>query len=295
MVATTSSLTGSGYASVNGLKMYYEIHGLPRDDAPPLLVLHGALATLDMFGELLPSLATTRQVVAVEQQGHGRTADIDRPLRYEQMADDTAALLEQLDVDRADVFGFSMGGGIAWQIAIRHPSLVRKLVIGSSSYTRAHGYTAAVDNLETTFSPEMFEGTPIEADYLRVAPNPDAFSTLVIKVQQLTMEAEDVPAEAIEAITAPTMIIVGDAVIIRPEGAAELFRLRGGGVPGDYVGLPAARLAVLPGTTHMTLPTRTEWLRSMIAEFLDAPVADGLQLPGGPIGLIRTDDRTRMS
>jgi pimeloyl-ACP methyl ester carboxylesterase len=275
--------------------MYYEIHGSPRDGIPPLLVLHGALGTLDMFGELLPSLATTRQVIAVEQQGHGRTADIDRPLRCEHMADDTAALLEQLDVDRVDVFGFSMGGGVAWQLAIRHPRLVRKLVVGSSSYTRAHGYAAAVGNLETTFSPEMFKGTPIEADYRRVAPNPDAFPTLVLKVQQLTVEAEDVPAEAIEAIAAPTMIVVGDSDIIRPEGAAELFRLRGGGIPGDYVGLPAARLAVLPGTTHMTLPTRTEWLRSMIAEFLDAPAAEGFQLPDGPIGLIKTDDRTRTS
>jgi pimeloyl-ACP methyl ester carboxylesterase len=276
---------------VNGLQLYYEIHGVPRAEVPPLLLLHGALTTLDMFGELLPSLATTRQVIAVEQQGHGRTADIDRPLCSEQMADDTAALLRQLNIDRADVFGFSMGGGIAWQLAMRHPDLVRKLVVGSASYTRAHGYTAAVEGLETTFSPEMFAGTPIEADYLRVAPHPEDFPALVLKVQQLTMQAKEMPAAAIEAIVAPTMIIVGDADIIRAEGAAELFRLRGGGVPGDYLGLPAARLAVLPATTHMTLPTRTEWLRSMITEFLDTPMVEGLQTPGGPLGLIATGDR----
>jgi len=285
--------TRTGYAPVNGLQMYYEILGVPHADTPPLLVLHGALATLDMFGELLPTLAQTRQVIAVEQQGHGRTADIDRPLSYKQMADDTAALLRFLGVTRADVFGFSMGGGVAWQLVIRHPDLVRKLIAGSSTYTRAHGYIEATGGLETTFSPEMFAGTPIEADYLRVAPHPEAFPSLVRKVQRLTMESEDIPADVIRAIAAPTMVIAGDADIIRPEGAVELFRLRGGGVPGDYVGLPAARLAILPGTTHMTAPTRTGWLRSMIAEFLDAPMPEGRQIPDGPLGLIGAGTRQR--
>jgi pimeloyl-ACP methyl ester carboxylesterase len=232
-------------------------------------------------------------VIAVEQQGHGRTADIDRPLRYEQMADDTAALLDVLGVDRVDVFGFSMGGGVAWQFVIRHPERVRKLVAGSASPIRAHAYGAAAGNLEATFSPEMFAGTPIEADYLRVAPHPEAFPALVRKIADLTMTAGEVSAETIRAIAAPTLIIVGDADIIHPEGAAELFRLRGGGVPGDFAGMPPARLAVLPGTTHMTAPMRTEWLRSMIAEFLDAPLPDGNTMPGGPLGLldVRSGDR----
>ena len=279
-------LPRTGYAPVNGLQMYYEIFGTPNPDAPPLLVLHGALATLDMFGTLLPQLAQSRQVIAVEQQGHGRTADTNRPLRYEQMADDTAAFLRFLGVEQVDVFGFSMGGGVAWQLVIRHSELVRKLVAGSSTYTRAHGYIEAMGDLETTFTPAMFAGTPIEAGYRAVAPHPEEFSTLVRKVQQLTMESTDIPVEIVKGIAAPTMIIIGDADIIRPEGAAELFRLRGGGVPGDDVGLPPARLAVLPGTTHMTAPTRTAWLWSMIGEFLDAPMPEGLQSPGGPLGLI---------
>jgi len=283
-MATT--LPRTGYAPVNGLQMYYEVLGTPIADVPPLLVLHGALGTLDMFGPLLPQLAQTRQVIAVEQQGHGRTADTDRPLTYEQMADDTAAFLGFLGVDQVDVFGFSMGGGIAWQLVIRHPELVRKLVTGSSTYTRAHGYVEAMGDLAQTFTPAMFAGTPIEAGYKAVAPHPEEFSTLVRKVQQLTMESTDIPVEVIQGIAAPTMVIIGDADIIRPEGAAELFRLLGGGVPGDYVGLPAARLAVLPGTTHMTALTRTRWLRSMITEFLDAPMPEGLQSPGGPLGLI---------
>jgi pimeloyl-ACP methyl ester carboxylesterase len=262
----------TGYAPVNGLHLYYEVLGPANGDVPPLLVLHGALGTLDMFGALRPGLAQSRQVIAVEQQGHGRTADVDRQLRYEQMADDTAALLGFLGVDQVDVFGFSMGGGVAWQLAIRHPNLVRRLVAGSSTYTKAHGYVEAAGGLETTFSPEMFAGTPIEAEYMRVAPNPENFPALVLKVQQLVQGAEDIPVEAIRAIVVPTMIIVGDADIIRPEGAVELFRLRSGGVPGDFVPISPARLAVLPGTTHMTFPTRTEWLRSMITEFLDAPM-----------------------
>jgi pimeloyl-ACP methyl ester carboxylesterase len=283
----------TGYAPVNGLEMYYEIQGTPHDDVPPLLILHGALATLDMFGELRPALAQTREVIAIEQQGHGRTADIDRPLSYAQMADDTAALVRHLGIDRIDIFGFSMGGGIAWQLAIRHPELVRKLVIGSAGTTRAHGYPEATGRLESTFSPEMFKGTPIEMDYLRVAPNPAGFPALVLKVQRLTMETEDTPDETIAAIAAPTMIIVGDADIIRPEGAVELFRLRGGGAPGDFAGLPAARLVVLPGTMHMTFPGRTAWLQSMIAEFLDSPMPVSSSAPSDPLEFMRQGDGRR--
>ena len=288
-MATT--ISRSGYAPVNGLQMYYEMHGSPREDAPPLLVLHGALATAGMFGDLVPELARNRQVIAVEQQGHGHTADIDRPLRYEQMADDTATLLDFLEIDRVDVFGFSMGGGVAWQLVTRHPERVRKLISGSASPIRSHAYEMAAGTLETTFSPEMFAGSPIESDYKRVAPHPDAFPALVRKVADLTITAEEIPAEVLRAVAAPTMIVIGDADIIRPEGAAELFRLRGGGVPGDYAGLPSARLAVLPGTTHMTAPTRTEWLRSMIAEFLDAPIPNGRAAPKSPIDLIGVGSR----
>src|SRR5881398_2067599 len=122
--------TRTVYAPVNGLRMYYEIHGEGR----PLILLHGAYMTIDTMGPILPGLAETRQVIAAEQQAHGHTADVDRPLTYEQMADDTAALARHLEIDNADVFGYSMGGGVALQLAIRHPSLVRKLVLVSTSY-----------------------------------------------------------------------------------------------------------------------------------------------------------------
>jgi pimeloyl-ACP methyl ester carboxylesterase len=265
-----STLVRSGYAPINGLEMYYEVHGA---GGVPLLLLHGSMGSLEMFRPLLPALTTGRQVVAVDQQAHGRTADIDRPLRYEQLADDAAAILDYLDVDRADVFGFSMGSAAGWQLAIRHPELVRKLV-GAISYTNDGIYPEVLAGLATTFTPEAFAGSPIEADYRAIAPHPDDFPILVLKVQDLTRSATAWPVETIRAIGAPTMIIIGDADIITPEHAVELFRLRGGGVPGDFMPKPPAQLAVLPGTTHMMLIARTEWLGSMIPAFLDAPIPE---------------------
>jgi pimeloyl-ACP methyl ester carboxylesterase len=264
----TSMLAQSGYAPINGLEMYYEIHG---EGGVPLLLLHGSIGSLEMFRSLLPALTNGRQVIAVDQQAHGRTADIDRPLRYEQLADDAAAFLRYLNIARADVFGFSMGSAAAWQLAIRHPQLVRKLV-GAISYKKEGIYPEVLAGLETTFSPQVFADTPIEEDYRAIAPSPDDFPTLVLKVRDLTRSATDVPAEVIQAIAAPTMIIVGDADIITPEVAVELFRLRGGGVPGDFAPMPPAQLAILPGTSHMMLVERTEWLASMIPAFLDAPM-----------------------
>ncbi|MGL4617778.1 MAG: alpha/beta fold hydrolase [Chroococcidiopsis sp.] len=268
---THPTLAKSGYASVNGLEMYYEIHGAGRS----LVLLHGGLGTIEMFGHLLPSLAQTRRVIAIEQQGHGRTADIDRPLRSEQMADDTAALLQQLKIDDADVFGISMGAGVALQLAIRHPHLVRKLVVGSGNHKNDGIYPEVLAALETTFTPEAFAGSPIEAAYLKVAPNPGDWPTLVRKVQKLTREFVDWSSESIRAIAAPTLLIVGDSDIIRPEVAVEMFRLRGGGVPGDFVGLPSSQLAVLPGTTHMTLVNRVDLLLPILSAFLDAPMPEG--------------------
>lgn len=139
MAEALPSLVESGYAPVNGLTMYYEIHGV---GSVPLLLLHGSLGSLEMFRDLLPALSRDRRVVAIDQQGHGRTADIDRPLRYEQLADDAAAVLRFLGIDRADIFGYSMGAGAALQLAIRHPERVRKLVNATATYTNAHIYTS---------------------------------------------------------------------------------------------------------------------------------------------------------
>ena len=260
------------YAEVNGLNMYYEVHGAGR----PLLLLHGAYMTIDAMGEVLSRLAESRQVIAVELQAHGRTADIDRPLGYEAMADDVAALLRHLGVGEADVFGFSMGGGVALQVAIRHPEVVRKLVVVSAAHTSDSMHPELLEMIPS-ITPEVFAGTPIEEDYLRTAPNPDDFSTLVAKLKQLDMEHFAWPPEDVRGIVAPTLLVVGDSDAVRLEHVIELFRLLGGGVMGDLAGLPKPQLAVLPGTTHFIPPgsgilDRADWLLAIIPPFLDAPV-----------------------
>lgn len=166
----TTSDPRTSYAPVNGLDMYYEIHG----EGAPLLLLHGAYMTIDLMAAILPGLAASRQVIAVEQQGHGHTADIDRPITYEQMADDSAALLRHLGIEVADVVGYSMGGGVALQMAIRHPAAVRKVVVASASYTSDGMHAVALD-MFPSITPEMFAGSPIEEAYLRSAPIPGTF------------------------------------------------------------------------------------------------------------------------
>ena len=263
----------TGYAPVGDLQLYYEIHGAGR----PLVLLPGAYMTIDMMGALLSGLAGSRRVIGVEQQGHGHTADADRPLTYEQMADDTAALARHLEIDDADVVGYSMGGGVALQLAIRHPRLVRKLVVASASFRLDGMHQEALD-MFPTITPELFAGSPMEAEYLRIAPDPGDFPKLVQKLKELDTTPFAWPEDDIRAIPAPTLVVVGDSDGIRLQHAVELFELRGGGVMGDLAGLPQSQLAVLPGTTHFVPPgsglmDRTEWLLSMIPPFLDAPPA----------------------
>ena len=263
----TTTTTETGYAPVNGLNMYYEIQGTGQ----PLVLLHGAFSAIDTsFGKVLPGLAETRQVIGVDLQGHGHTADIDRPLSLEQMADDVAALLQYLNIKSADIFGYSVGAGVALQLAIRHPDLVRKLVLVSVSYRIDGFHPGLMAGLEQ-LKPEHLAGTPWQEEYARIAPNPQDWPTLVAKVTQLNMSVRDLPSQAIQSIKAPTLLIFGDSDIIRPEHAVEMFRLLGGGVPGDNVGLPNSQLAILPGTTHVTIVDRAGWLVSMVSEFLDAP------------------------
>jgi pimeloyl-ACP methyl ester carboxylesterase len=266
--------SGGRYAFVNGLKMYYEVRGPQR--GRPIVFLHGAFSNIESdFGKILPTIAKTRQVIAIEQQGHGRTADIDRPLTYEQMADDVAELLRQLRITNADFVGYSMGGGIAMYVAVRHPELVHKLVFaGGTSYDPDGFYPALLEG-EKKMTPDAFVGTPWLRTYQRIAPNKGDWPKLVEKIKFLDLNWRGLSEDQVRSIKAPTMLIVGDADVVRPEHVVKMFQLLGGGVPGDLVGLPRSRLAVLPATTHVTLITRTAWLLSMIPEFLDAPVPSG--------------------
>ena len=259
------------YAPANDLSMYYEVRG----EGPPLLLLHGAYMTADMMGPLAAGLAGRRQVIVPELQAHGRTGDVDRPLGYEQMADDCAALLRHLEIERADVVGYSMGGGAALQLAIRHPDLVRRLVVVSAGF-RYDAMPAEAIAMFPSITPEMFAGSPLETEYLRLAPNPGDFPVLVEKLKQLDTTDFAWPEDDIRAIAAPTLIMLGDSDGVRLEHAVELFRLRGGGVMGDLSGMPESQLAVLPGTSHFIPPgsgilDRADWLLAMIPPFLDPP------------------------
>jgi len=266
--------TGGRYALVNGLKMYYEIRGPQR--GRPIVFLHGAFSNIESdFGKILPTLAKTRQVIAIEAQGHGRTGDIDRPLTYEQMADDVAELLRQLRITNADFVGYSMGGGTAMYIAVRHPELVRKLVYAGGASYDPDGYYSEVLEGEKKMTPDDLIGTPWLKTYMRIAPNKADWPKLVEKIKALDLSWRGLSDDQVRSIKAPTMLIVGDADVVRPEHVVKMFRLLGGGVAGDLAGLPRSRLAVLPGTTHVTLITRTDWLVSMIPEFLDAAVPVG--------------------
>ena len=258
-----------GYAPVNGLQMYYEIHG----SGEPLVLLHGAFGAIDLWGSILTILAENHHVIAVELQGHGHTADIDRPLSYEQMADDVGALMDHLSIPQADLVGYSMGGNTALQVTIRRPDLVRKLVAISANY-RSDGYYPELLAGLQVMTPDIFVGTPHEAAYQRHAPNPEDFPVLVEK-QKALPQAFAFPAEDVEAVAAPTLLIIGDSDVIRPEHAVEMFRLLGGGVPGDRVGLPNSQLAIRPGATHGTIVLEpTDRLLGMIETFLAAPMPE---------------------
>ena len=266
--------TRGDYAEVNGLRMYYETLGTGR----PLVVLHGAYMTVDGMGGLVTNFAESRRVIAVELQGHGRTADVaDRPITYEGMADDVAAMLRHLGIDEADAFGYSMGGGVALQLAIRHPGSVRRLVVVSASYT-SDGMQPELHEMVPSITPEMFAGSPMESAYRELAPNPEDFPVLVEKLKELDMTPFDWGAENVRGIGAPTMIVVGDSDAVSLEHAVEMFRLLGGGAMGDLSGLPDSQLVVLPGTAHFIPPgsgvlDRAGWLVPMIGRFLDTPEA----------------------
>lgn len=267
--AAEGSEMTTGYAAVNGLQMYYEIHG---SGGTPLVMLHGAYMNADLMREMVSPLSQTRQVIAVDLQAHGRTNDIaDRPLTYEQMADDVAELMAEIGVEQADIFGYSMGGSTALQVAIRHPERVRKLVVASATYT-SDGWHPDLHAMIETITPEMFIGSPIEEAYKQLAPNPENFPTLVTKLVALDLSEQDWSAESMQGIQAPTLLIAGDSDSVQLEHMVEMFKLLGGGVNGDLTGLPKSQLTIVPGATHTGVLMRVNLLVPMITDFLDAPL-----------------------
>ncbi len=267
----------TGYVPVNGLEMYYEVHG--ESDGTPLLLLHGGLFNIDLqFGHVLPGLVEGRKVIAADLQGHGRTNDIDRPLAAEHLASDVIGLLEHLGVDKVDVYGFSLGGAVALHLAVRHPEVVRKVVVGSISFN-AEG-TRQENVVEVgRMTVDMIAGTPMEQEYRAKSPNPDGLQGLLDKIGGLLAHNEGFTDDEIRGIGAPTLLTVGDCDMVPLTHAVRFLQLRGGDVNGDFVGVPTSQLAVFPGTTHFNGMARADLVVPVVTTFLDADPAPW-QAPG---------------
>lgn len=261
----------SGYAEVNGLHMYYEIHGVGQ----PLMLMHGGAGSTGMFSGFIPQVASSRQVIAIDLQAHGRTADIERPLRYELMADDVAALAGALGLGEFDVMGYSLGGGVALRTAIQHPGLVRKLVLVSTAFRRQGWYPEVLKAMggSSAKSSEGMKGSPMYKAYSEIAPRPGDWGLLFDKLGEMLRRDYDWSKE-VSRLSAPTLLVVGDADSIKPSHAVEFFALLGGGKKDggwDGSGKPSSRLAVLPGTTHYD-SFASPLLPGIVSAFLDAPV-----------------------
>jgi pimeloyl-ACP methyl ester carboxylesterase len=244
--------TTCAFADINGLRLYHEIHGSGR----PVVLLHGGMLTIDvMFGPMLPTLAAGRQVIAVELQGHGRTADTDRTMSFDQLADDVAALLAHLGIEEADVFGFSLGGLVGWSLVMRHPKVVRRFVVASADYRSRE---AAPDEIPRPM-PTDADFQAMRDAYEAVAPDPSGFDALGEKVSTMVHTYVGWTADDLRAIENPTLVVVGDDDFIRVSDAVEAAEL-----------LPRGQLAVLPGTTHMDMARSPERVLAMVVPFLDA-------------------------
>lgn len=255
----------TGYADVNGLKMYYEVYGQGK----PVVLIHGSYMNIPLnWAHIIPLLAKDHKVIVAEMQAHGRTKDIARELSYEAMADDVSGLLKHLKTDSADILGYSMGGGVAFQFAVRHPEQLRRLVILSGTYTH-DGWWPDVEASFSTFTPDMFRGTPIQKQYDSLGNDPAKFDDYIKKVISIDIKSYDWTKE-VKNIKAPLFMVIGDADGVRYEHAIELFKAKGGGKMGDMHGLPKSRLAILPGTTHIGMMLKTDWLVPMIIDFLDS-------------------------
>jgi len=256
----------TGYAPVNGLKMYYEIRG----SGEPVVLLHGAfMAITGDWNNWIDDLAKTRKVIAVDMQGHGRTADINRDITYENLSDDIAGLLDYLKIERADIVGYSLGGGVAIECAIRHPEKVRK-VVSISAPIRRDGWVKEANDAWPNFTWEVLKGTPAEVEWKKLNPKPDGFPEFFNHIKAAALRPYDFGADKLKATKAPIFFIHGDADGVRLDHIAEMYRLKGGDLTGDLRPHPESRLAILPNTTHVTLMDRRQTIVPMINDFLDA-------------------------
>lgn len=272
--------SSSGHLPINGLSLYHEVYG--GSTASPLLLIPGAFMSTDSMTSWVSAFARDRTVIVFDQQGHGRTPDTSRAMSYEQFADDAAALLRALNVERADVMGYSQGGGVAIQLALRHPGLVDKLVTLSATYRRDGWYPSVLEAIEDP-NASAFAGTSVERAFREHTPDAAAFDAYLEKVTVLNNNDQHISDEQMRSISAKTMVIVGDADAVKPEHALAMFRLRGGGdeaaaASGALEDAPAARLVILPATSHVGIFGQSAVLVPMVSAFLDdvVPVTPAL-------------------
>lgn len=255
----------SGYADINGLKMYYEVYGQGK----PIVLLHGSFMNIPLnWSHVIPLMAKDRRVIVTEMQGHGRTKDISRELSYEGMADDVSGLLKHLNIDSADILGYSMGGGIAFQLAVQHPEQLRRLVILSGTYSH-NGWWPDVEAMFGTMNADMLKGSPIQRQYDSLGNDPAYFTEFVRKTISIDLKPYDWTKE-VKNIKAPMFLLMGDADGVRYEHFLELFMAKGGGKMGDIHGLPKSRLAILPGTTHIGMMQQVDLWLPMVNDFMDS-------------------------
>lgn len=261
LLVTVAALVRAGanedagkYIEVNGLKIYYEVHGQGR----PLVLLHGAFGTAESWGQILPVVSKNRRVIIIEQQGHGHTADRDAPLSFDQMADDTAALLHKIDVRDADVFGYSNGGTVGLRLAMKHPELVRKLaVLGSNTGSVSASYEP--ESYRQFMSlPDDFAPSVLKDPYDRVAPDKSKWPLLVQKIKALGRDFQGFSPDDVRAIKTPTLIMQGDRDGVKPEHAVEMMRM-----------IPNSQLAIFPDGDHFILFTRPEKVAETFMTFFD--------------------------
>jgi pimeloyl-ACP methyl ester carboxylesterase len=257
--------------TVNGMQMYYEVSGA----GDPLVVLHGAYMNIPSMGAIIPRLAQTHRVYAVELQGHGRTTDINRPITYQNLADDVARFMDAVGLKRADVFGYSMGAITGLQLAIRHPDKVHRLVAASVAYD-VEGWQPEFKAAIPQMTVEEIVRMPFAAEYRKLAPNPDGFPALAAKL--IALEKEPMAWEAaVRALKTPVLIITSDADVASLAHSVAMFRLLGGGIMGDMgKPLPASRLAVLPATSHTAIITQPVLLHAFIEPFLKGQTPKGM-------------------
>jgi pimeloyl-ACP methyl ester carboxylesterase len=258
------------YVDVNGMKMYYEVSG----EGDPLIVLTGAHMDIITIGKIIPMLAETHQVYALEFQGHGHTEDIDRSITYENLAEDVADFMDAVSLKKADVFGYSMGAQVGLRLAISQPQKVNKLIFASGAYD-LKGWQPAYSEFIPQMTVEMFLAMPFFAEKHKQSANPDAYAAFLKKMIALEYEPMDWE-EDVKKLKTPVLIIAGDADVATLEHTVAMFRLLGGGVMGDMGNpLPESRLAVLPATSHTAVITQVDLLIALIEPFLKGETPKG--------------------